>query len=414
MFHEALPLIQCDRQAAWFAEPDGARILISSGIGGEGRNFQFVNHMVLMDVPDDPEFVEQRIGRLDRIGQVRDIHIHVPYIEGSREEGVVRWLNDGLDAFATPMVGGYRMLIEFGDRLGNVTDQLIAETRKFHDKLCLEIAEGRDRLLELSSCRPAVADGLVDMIQEADDDDTLEAYMSKVYEQFGVGVETLRAHDYLLKPDMLYSEEFPLPRESMRITYDRRHALERPVVTLLSWDHPMVHGAIDLILGTDRGSCAVSRSSNVKGTVMQAVFVLETVSAHSTAVDRFLPVTPIVVQIDRDMKFMDELPGVEGDGESWMIHEDLEFRSDTYPAMLSASKADAQKRAEEIIGTSLRAMQKEMGSELRRLKELHAINDHVRQDEITALEARRAEFEQAITNARIRLDSIRLIIASDG
>ncbi len=92
-FHEELPLIQCDRQAAWFAEPDGPRVLIASGIGGEGRNFQFVNHLVLMDVPRDPDLLEQRIGRLDRIGQTRDIHIHVPYVKGSADERVVCWLH---------------------------------------------------------------------------------------------------------------------------------------------------------------------------------------------------------------------------------------------------------------------------------------------------------------------------------
>jgi hypothetical protein len=113
-------------------------------------------------------------------------------------------------------------------------------------------------------------------------------------------------------------------------------------------------------------------------------------------------------------KIMEELPKVVGDGESWMIHEDLEFRSHTYPAMLSASKADAQKRAEEIIATSLTAMQKEMGEESRRLKELQSKNYHVRPEEIAALENRKEEFEEAITKARIRLDSIRLIIASDG
>ena len=40
VFHEDLTLVQRDRNAAWFAEPDGARLLICSEIGSEGRNFQ--------------------------------------------------------------------------------------------------------------------------------------------------------------------------------------------------------------------------------------------------------------------------------------------------------------------------------------------------------------------------------------
>ena len=69
IFHEGLTLVQRDRNAAWFAEPDGARLLICSEIGSEGRNFQFAHHLVLFDLPLNPELLEQRIGRLDRIGQ---------------------------------------------------------------------------------------------------------------------------------------------------------------------------------------------------------------------------------------------------------------------------------------------------------------------------------------------------------
>jgi ATP-dependent helicase HepA len=410
MFHEGLPLVQCDRQAAWFAEPEGARVLITSGIGGEGRNFQFVNNMVLMDVPEDPEFVEQRIGRLDRIGQVRDIHIHVPYVRGSHEEGIVRWLDEGLDAFSTPLVGGYRMLLEFGDRLGDISDELIVETREHHDSLCREIAAGRDRLLELNSCRPAIAEDLVSMIQEADDCDVLEEYMASVYEQFGVGVESLGAGEYLLRPDQLYCEEFPLPRDVMRITYDRGMALERPILTLLSWDHPMVHGAMELILGSDRGSCAVSRSSAVQGQILQAVFVLETVSVHRVAVSRFFPQTPIVVQVDVDMNLIDELPAIEGDADSWVVLEDLKLRNELFPAMLSRCRERADEVSKEVVKDVLTVMQKDLAGELRRLKRLQAVNDHVRQEEVDALAIEHKEFEQSVSEARIRLDAVRIVI----
>ena len=51
LFHEGLSLLQRDRNAAWFAEEDGARILMCSEIGSEGRNFQFAHHLVLFDLP---------------------------------------------------------------------------------------------------------------------------------------------------------------------------------------------------------------------------------------------------------------------------------------------------------------------------------------------------------------------------
>src|SRR5262249_11233211 len=58
VFHEALSLIQRDRNAAWFADPHGADVLICSEIGSEGRNFQFAHRLVLFDLPLDPELLE--------------------------------------------------------------------------------------------------------------------------------------------------------------------------------------------------------------------------------------------------------------------------------------------------------------------------------------------------------------------
>ena len=85
-FHEGLTLVQRDRSAAWFADPDGARLLICSEIGSEGRNFQFCHHLVMFDLPQHPDQLEQRIGRLDRIGQESDVEIHVPVVAGSAIE----------------------------------------------------------------------------------------------------------------------------------------------------------------------------------------------------------------------------------------------------------------------------------------------------------------------------------------
>src|SRR5207247_11470388 len=110
VFHEGLSLVQRDRNAAWFAEKDGARILICSEIGSEGRNFQFAHHLVLFDLPLDPELLEQRIGRLDRVGQTSEISLHVPYVVGSGQEVLARWYHEGLNAFEKNLQGGRELL----------------------------------------------------------------------------------------------------------------------------------------------------------------------------------------------------------------------------------------------------------------------------------------------------------------
>jgi len=89
-FHEDMNLLQRDRNAAFFADPEGARLLIASEIGAEGRNFQFAQHLVLWDLPLHPDMLEQRIGRLDRIGQKGDVNIHAAAVTGSAQEVLLR------------------------------------------------------------------------------------------------------------------------------------------------------------------------------------------------------------------------------------------------------------------------------------------------------------------------------------
>jgi SNF2 family DNA or RNA helicase len=66
-----------------------ADIMISTDCGAEGLNFQFCRNLINYDLPWNPMSVEQRIGRLDRIGQTRDMHIYSFATKGTMEEHVV-------------------------------------------------------------------------------------------------------------------------------------------------------------------------------------------------------------------------------------------------------------------------------------------------------------------------------------
>lgn len=100
VFHEGLFILERDRAAAYFAsEEDGAQVLICSKIGFEGRNLQFASHLIMFDLPFNPDLLEQRIGRLDRIGQTQEIQVLVPYLGNTAQALLVRWYHEGLDAF---------------------------------------------------------------------------------------------------------------------------------------------------------------------------------------------------------------------------------------------------------------------------------------------------------------------------
>ena len=64
-----------DTLVARFRDPEGPMLLLSGESGGEGRNFQFASHLVCLDLPDSPLTLEQRIGRLHRLGQAHDVAI---------------------------------------------------------------------------------------------------------------------------------------------------------------------------------------------------------------------------------------------------------------------------------------------------------------------------------------------------
>ncbi len=413
-FHEQMPLVQCDRQAAWFAEPDGARIMVVSEMGGEGRNFQFASHLVLIDLPRDPELLEQRIGRLDRIGQRGDVHIHVPYLLGTKEEQVVRWMHEGLNAFAEPVVGGFELLERFDAQLHEVTDEVITETHAFYDTLRTQIVDGRDRLLELSSFRPDIGDAVAWQINEIERSPDLKNYLLWIFEHYGVHAEALNETSYHIRPDQMFDDWFPLKAEGIRITFNRDEALTRPDTTLMSWDHPMVTGAGELILGSERGRCAIAvdptQDSPLK---LQAIYVLETVAPPGLNADRFLPPTPVSITVDHAGNAVDGAVALDlKDGEPWKLLEHESIRQQLIPAMIEATRPLAEQAAQSTIADARRCMLETLGSDFKRLEYLKQVNDNIRDEELAHARDAITELDEKLAAARLRLDAIRLISAS--
>jgi len=74
-------------------------ILLSTETGGEGRNLQFCNTLINYDLPWNPMRLEQRIGRLHRIGQERDVYVFNLCMSGSIEDYMMRILDDKINMF---------------------------------------------------------------------------------------------------------------------------------------------------------------------------------------------------------------------------------------------------------------------------------------------------------------------------
>jgi ATP-dependent helicase HepA len=422
VFHEGLTLIQRDRNAAWFAEEDGARILVCSEIGSEGRNFQFAHHLVLFDLPLSPELLEQRIGRLDRIGQTSEIQVHVPFVEGSAQEVLVRWYHEGLNGFETNLQGGRELLERFGTRLYELAvsfhemephmradlETLLEETRTARDEIAKRLHDGRDRLLELNSYRSEPAHRLVAEIENQDDDPALDEFMLSVFDQYSINVEEIGFRTYRLGAAGAFVDSFPgLPAGGFTVTSDRDRALQREDIQFLTWDHPLVTGAIDLILGSEKGNSSFARmpDSTGSGLILEAIYLLECVAPSTLHIDRFLPPTPVHVLVDQRGESCDA--GLKPLRKA--IWNGAVLGDELGPRLVQRSFEMAKGKVASIIAQARREMTEQLGYEIERLQQLKKVNRSVRIEEIQLLLRQRREIDEHLGQARLRLDAIRLI-----
>jgi ATP-dependent helicase HepA len=433
IFHEGLTLLQRDRNAAWFAEPDGARLLLCSEIGSEGRNFQFAHHLVLFDLPLNPELLEQRIGRLDRIGQKSDIQIHVPFLARSPQEVLARWYHEGLNAFESNLEGGHELLQRFGRAVHDLALEFpVAEPAAAEQELAgllhrtkaarLDLREilerGRDRLLELNSFRPAIAEKIIAQIREEERKPDLQEYLLEMFDHFGVHVEDLASQTWQLNAQGVITDSFPsIPPEGVVATCDRVRALGREDVAFLTWDHPMVIGAMELLLGAETGNCAfaVLPDASDRTMLLELVFVLETIASPRLHADRFLPLTPVRVVINH--KFADVTANYGGGpwerqlqvGSPFKLIENDDIARRVLPGIFEKGRVLAEAKAMTVRQAALHGMNQLLGHELERLQSLAKVNDHIRPEEIRLAQNQREELSNAITESSLRLDSLRLI-----
>jgi len=519
-FHEHMSIVERDRAAAYFADPeDDCRILLCSEIGSEGRNFQFLHHLVMIDLPSRPDQLEQRIGRLDRIGQQNNIQLHVPYEVNSLDHQRLRWYHEGLNAFESICRTGDGVVRALGDELhgllgehasvltdaaptadaaqdiealaeGELTDEnmeslvaalgaesdddflkaifsadddddetdpnapadtddgaakastdstqpvatvepfeplndktldtLVKKTQALTEKLSAELELGRDKLLELHSNRPDRIQEHLDALARADRDVTLPNFMSAVFDRFGVDVEE-QGHWWIVRPgDHMQVDQFPhLPADGLSLTFERELALQREDFVYLSWDHPMVSDAMDLILneGYGQGDAQVISTTELRQgmTLIEAVFTIQCTAPAALRTDRYLHSSTRTIHV-----------GIDGnDYSEVMQHIDVESHRKHFDrnklkqvvlgnkgpigGMIDKAREIADGELPMLLAEANAALDEEFSEDIDRLSALAKINPLVSDDDIKALEARREAIREAMSAAVIHPVSIRVL-----
>ena len=431
VFHERMSIIERDRAVAYFAEADnGAQVLLSSSIGSEGRNFQFACHLVLFDLPENPDLLEQCIGRLDRIGQTRDVQIYVPCLSDSAQQDLARWYHEGLNAFEQTCPIGmalfeqYETLLKVRSENKADFEQLILQTQKQAKALCLALEKGRDRLLELNSNGGENAQRLAAEIAQTDNSPQLVDFALNLFDIIGVEQDDLGENSIIITPTgTMLVPDFPgLKEEGVTVTFDRQLALAREELEFLTWDHPMIRQGIDLIASGDIGKAAMALLVNKQlpaGTLLvELIYMIESQSPKGLQLNRFLPPTPVRLLLDskgNDLAgqvnfdtLQNKLKPLGKDIANKMvkmarpnIEQLIKLGDHKITEIAQAKIQEASKLADQTLST-----------EINRLIALKAVNKNIRQVEIDVLEKQRLVSLEELSKASWRLDSLRVIVTN--
>ncbi len=433
VFHEGMTIVERDRAAAFFADEDSrAQVLLCSEIGSEGRNFQFVRHLILFDLPANPDLLQQRIGRLDRIGQKHVIQIHIPYLLNSSQHTLFKWYDQGLDLFRRNSSAAGQvakiLAVELAALMENQDeadiDTFIKKSQSLSRQIEQELQNGRDQLLELNSCRPTEAANLIEQLKKIERDGSLWPYMEAIFDCYGVDVEYHSKDCHILWPsESLRIAHFPmLQDDGLTVTVDRDIALAREDMQFLTQEHPMVLSAMDLVLSSETGNAAASiiQHPQLKSGqfLLEFLFVVECSAPAHLQIGRFLPHTPLRVLIDQNNRDLttaishDSMQETADNIDKEQISQFLNSQRQHIQGMIKVAEQKANAQMQSLITESSNRMIATMTGEIKRMVRLKKINPGIKEQEIQELKEMTMLAHESIQEAQLRLDAVRFVITA--
>lgn len=430
MFHEGMSLLERDQAAAYFAEDSyGAQILLCSEIGSEGRNFQFASDLVLFDLPANPDVLEQRIGRLDRIGQENRIQIHVPYLEGTAQERMFRWYNEALNIFSnispTAQTLQENFIVNLKDCLltdmGQQFEDLLEEVSVQREALEAELQAGRDRLLEYNSCRPIVAQEIVQALEDYDDNTTLPMFMKRFMASTNIDFDEQSNGTVIIKPtDQMQVQGLTLDEEGMTATFYRDQAQVREDAQYLTLEHPFTESVMEMINTQAFGSTnvAILKSNALKqGSILLEVwFKVDVIAPKALNLPSSLPqqlIRVLLSETGQDLSMKIEpsilkpyLHHLDSNSCRQVVKARRDVIEERYQQALNIAKTalpEMKQQAKEIYGGKWQY-------EIDRLSYLKQFNPSIREDEITRLQKLQKEGIALLDGLSVTPEAIQVLV----
>jgi len=266
LFHEDLSVKRRDIEVARLRLVDGPSILVTTECGGEGRNFEMCDRLVLFDMPWHPGVIEQRIGRLDRIGRTRPTEIVYFRPPSGLAAQVVR-LFEELGLFRASLGGIDRELRHIAREIARVAidDTLAMGPGLFAEVLdrALEartlVQESAYRELHRNPYAEYMAEEILARVP-ADLETLIADVVLRAAGSFGFEVdEQSGAATWLigLGAEALV-DRLPgvAPGSSYIGTFSREEAVERETIDFFSSGHPLVEGILSELHYGSRGRTA--------------------------------------------------------------------------------------------------------------------------------------------------------------
>jgi len=267
VFHEDLSPGQRDIEVAQFRLPTGPSMLLATECGGEGRNFEFCHRIVLFDLPWSATAVEQRIGRLDRIG--RDKPVEIAYVRPPEGLGAaVASLYESIGIFKEPLGGLDRELrrVEQVIEDAALSDAATVPASLFEEAV-REAGAAKDRVraaayheLYRDPFRPGDAETILARIP-ADLEELTEDVVLGACGQLGLKVEEHRhgrSHSiYFGNHAKVDSLPGVAGGASFLGTFDREEAVADESIDFYASGHPLVEGLLAEIDDGPMGRTAI-------------------------------------------------------------------------------------------------------------------------------------------------------------
>ena len=266
LFNGTMKAEEKDHAVARFKNENGPQVLISTEAGGEGRNFQFCHILVNYDLPWNPMKVEQRIGRVDRLGQKHKVYIFNLWVKESVEAKVLDVLDSRIRVF-TESIGSLEPILgEFESNWSETMRRPIelrdAEIAKIEQKYQKNIDKAREAegnaenfIMDASSMRSELAARLIEESSPISND-ALEHFFYQLLFEIRArprktnGVYLLDfsgSHDWV--KNML--EDAPGNTLERKVVFRPDHYEGEEEAELMVFGHPIVEAAVKQVLGED-------------------------------------------------------------------------------------------------------------------------------------------------------------------